>query len=652
MKCVLDLLRAQAHFCQVAAAALRTATRGRRIGLHAPGRSAGVALKRVRALVVRERCGAVVAGGHAAAFTAHQKRRKAATVVQQHGLLAALDHTLEAFHQRFREHGAAAVCELAAQVGDPNRGQHGVSRALGHLDARPSGPAVRAAAAAVEGLGRGRGGAQHERTAIATRHLGRYLARVVARAGALLVTGLVLLVDDDEAQITERAKERRAGAHDHARGTAGDHVPLVQTLAGRKTRMEHSDRLAKARAEAADGLSRQRDLGHKHASRAAGRQHALNRRKVDLGFAGTGDAVDKDHITVSVQACALNLRECLPLAVGESHRGLAARRGQRGLLAAATPGAALLHHHDAAFFERLNGRRHTVVEQVEVARRDRATLECLDELTLTDRGLGRRVVKTLGSEHDPAVLDGFNGGALNGPHAVLALDHARASTRGQEKAQALGKRCDVLAAHPARNACGLGGKERLAEDSLDRLDAHGVEGVVALQVAQLGRDVDDVARGRTVAKMNEDGGADLGIVGERPRNAVGKRLGKRTSGNVEDNARIGGGVLGCGLGLRRGGGRGRGLRSFLRFRRTKQRKLLGHGPSTSYPIRLQKQEPRSGERGSDTSVYAAATAPSCGRGRCAPGSRRGRRAPWSRPAGGSPCCRRRRRARPGTPCAS
>ena len=168
--------------------------------------------------------------------------------------------------------------ELAAQVGNAYRGQDRVPRALRHLDARPGDAAVRAAAAAVEGLGRGRSGAQHERTPIAARHLGSHLARMVARAGTLLVAGLVLLVDDDEAQVAERAKERRAGAHDHARGTAGDHIPLVQTLAGRKTRMEHGDRLAKTRAEAADGLGRQRNLGHKHAGRAPGRQHALNRR--------------------------------------------------------------------------------------------------------------------------------------------------------------------------------------------------------------------------------------------------------------------------------------------------------------------------------------------------------------------------------------
>ena len=101
VQCVLDLLRTQAHFCQVAAATLGTATRGRRIGLHAPGRSAGVALQRVRALVVRERGGAVIAGGDATALAAHQEGRKAAAVMQQHSFLAPLHNALKAFHQRF-----------------------------------------------------------------------------------------------------------------------------------------------------------------------------------------------------------------------------------------------------------------------------------------------------------------------------------------------------------------------------------------------------------------------------------------------------------------------------------------------------------------------------------------------------------------------
>ena len=296
---------------------------------------------------------------------------------------------------------------------------------------------------------------------------------------------------------------------------------------------------------------------------------------------------------MSVQTGTLNLRECLLLAVGKGDRRLTACRGQRGLLAAATPSAALLHNHDATLFERLDGRRHAVIEKVEIARRDRSALERLDELTLANRRFGRRIVEALGREHDPAVLDWLDGGTFNRPHAVVTLDHTRTAARGQKQAQALGKRCDVLAAHPACDTGGFGGKERFAEDGLDGLNARRVEGAVALQVAQLRRNVDDIARGGAVAKVDQDCGSDLRLVGKGPRNAVSKRLGQRARRDVEDYARIGDDGFGYGLGLRRGGGRSRGLRSFLRFRRTKKRKLLGHGPSTSYPIRLQKQEPRS-----------------------------------------------------------
>ena len=297
---------------------------------------------------------------------------------------------------------------------------------------------------------------------------------------------------------------------------------------------------------------------------------------------------------MSVQTGALNLCECLLLTVGKGDRRLTACRGQRGLLVAATPSTALLYHHDAALFERLDGRRHAVIEQVEVARRDRSALERLDELTLANGGFGRRIVKSLGREHDPAVFDRLDGGTFNRPHAVVALDHPRAAARGQEQAQTLGKRRDILAAHPTCDTGSLRGKERFAENRLDGLDARRIEDLVALQVAQLRRNVNDIARGRTVAKMDQDRRPDLGLVGEGLRNAVSKRLGQRTRRDVENHARIGGDGFGCGPGLRRGGGRSRGLRSLLRFRRTKQRQLLGHGPSTSHPIRLQKQEPRSG----------------------------------------------------------
>ena len=146
-------------------------------------------------------------------------------------------------------------------------------------------------------------------------------------------------------------------------------------------------------------------------------------------------------------------------------------------------------------------------------------------MALANRRFGRCVVEAFGREHDPTVLDGFDGRALDGPYAIVALDNARASARRQEQAQALGQGRDVLAAHPTRDAGSLGGKERLAEDGLDGLDARGVEGVVTLQVTKLRREVDDVAGGRAVAKMNQDRGADPGFIGKGLRDAVGKWLG-------------------------------------------------------------------------------------------------------------------------------
>ena len=47
-------------------------------------------------------------------------------------------------------------------------------------------------------------------------------------------------------------------------------------------------------------------------------------------------------------------------------------------------------------------------------------------------------------------------------------------------------------------------------------------------------------------------------------------------------------------------------------------------PAPPIPYVYRNKSPALSERGSDTYVCAAITAPSCGRGRCAPGSRRGR----------------------------
>ncbi len=92
-----------------------------------------------------------------------------------------------------------------------------------------------------------------------------------------------------------------------------------------------------------------------------------------------------------------------------------------------------------------------------------------------------------------------------------------------------------------------------------------------MQIAQFGRNIDDVACGGTVAKVDQDRRSDLGLVGKGLGDAVSKRFGQRTGGDVENHARVGSDGLRCRLGLGRGSSGYRRRRSLLRFRRTKER---------------------------------------------------------------------------------
>ena len=108
----------------------------------------------------------------------------------------------------------------------------------------------------------------------------------------------MLLVDDDQADVSERSEERRAGTHDNTCGTGPHQIPLVVALAGRKPRVQHGDVIAEAGSEAADGLWRERHLGYKHARRATHLDDILNRAQVDLRLARAGHAVEHDHRAV------------------------------------------------------------------------------------------------------------------------------------------------------------------------------------------------------------------------------------------------------------------------------------------------------------------------------------------------------------------
>ena len=98
-------------------------------------------------------------------------------------------------------------------------------------------------------------------------------AGVVAGVALLLVGGVVLLVDDDQAEVADRGEDGRARADADARLAAAQAPPLVVALAGGEGRVEDGEAVAEPGAEAGHRLRREADLGDED-DRAAGRAPA------------------------------------------------------------------------------------------------------------------------------------------------------------------------------------------------------------------------------------------------------------------------------------------------------------------------------------------------------------------------------------------
>ena len=142
---------------------------------------------------------------------------------------------------------------------------------------------------------RSRGGAPHHqrRSGLHGAAL-RDPAGVVTGIALLLVGGVVLLVDDDEAEIGERGEDRRPRAHADPRLAPPEPQPLVVALARAEPRVEHGNRVAEALLEAGRRLRRERDLGDQHDGRAATPQRRVGRAQVDLGLPAARDAVQQE----------------------------------------------------------------------------------------------------------------------------------------------------------------------------------------------------------------------------------------------------------------------------------------------------------------------------------------------------------------------
>ena len=190
---------------------------------------------------------------------------------------------------------------------------------------------------------RGRAPREHDR-AVLLGPADRDRPGVVARVPLVLVGRVVLLVDDDQADVGERREHRRSRAHADARLPGPQPEPLVVPLALAEPGMEHRDDVAEPRLEAPDGLGRERDLGDEHDRAAPGGERLLDRPQVHLGLARAGDAVEQEPPPAtaaspaapapapSAPRTASSAARCSPVSSGSAveppsdrHRGRAAR---------------------------------------------------------------------------------------------------------------------------------------------------------------------------------------------------------------------------------------------------------------------------------------------------------------------------------------
>src|SRR5262245_59100594 len=209
----------------------------------------------------------------AGARPAVQRRRRPATVEEQHRLPTSGRQTAELRQQR----GAQRIPGLPAEVDDTHRGQ-GPVKTTAELEPVEPMPA----------LGPGCRAAEHAHRALELGPAQGNAARVVARVGVLLVGGILLLVDADEPQPRQRREDRRACPDHYLRLAGSDSLPLVAPLRLGQARVQTCDAVAEAVAEAGERLWGQRDLGNEDDRTEAALEGGGAGPQVDLGLAAAG----------------------------------------------------------------------------------------------------------------------------------------------------------------------------------------------------------------------------------------------------------------------------------------------------------------------------------------------------------------------------
>ena len=114
---------------------------------------------------------------------------------------------------------------------------------------------------------RGRGRTEQDRTSGHLRPQHGQIAAIVAQAVLLLVGRFVFLVDNDDAEMLQRRKDRRPRSQHHFGRGRKNRLPLVETLAVTETAVQHRQLRPESGIKMGLELGGQGDFRHQHQRR-------------------------------------------------------------------------------------------------------------------------------------------------------------------------------------------------------------------------------------------------------------------------------------------------------------------------------------------------------------------------------------------------
>ena len=335
----LDALRPVAEKAQLAAA-------DRALRIDPPAVAAVVADEHLVALMIRQADAAVRARIGRAALGAGDDLTRAAPVEKQNTLLAAAEILLQLAIEHGADGAGGAVAQFLLHIGDDDVRQ---LTGIEPIRQRKVMIAPGLGVIAADNVRRCRA-EQQQRTVLGAAELG-HVARVIARRALGLIGVLLLLVDDEQAEILHGCENRAARADNDARETRADAFPLVVALRERQAAVQNGDRVTEIGGKRLDHLRRQRNLRHEQDRALPRRERLRDQVQVDERLAAAGHAEEQRRLRVR---CAQQLLQAV--------KHLLLRRCQRrdrlrlpGVMHRTAKIGLGVNVHDALLHKRLHG---------------------------------------------------------------------------------------------------------------------------------------------------------------------------------------------------------------------------------------------------------------------------------------------------------